>query len=158
MSDSFFKLYSAPLRQGNADYILLSALRRRRFKRLVLSYDISCQYSRKFLSRVARYTGDMLLNWDDIDLEFVIPQFHIAGHGESCRTRYSLRFRQHMGHTDGENIERGWATFNGLSASTKEMSPGSRQDILDQHFGDWNFQRLLSFGKMGFEINIRTTN
>ena len=89
----------------------------------------------------------MQIDWDDIDLEFVIPRFHATGHGEKCRTRYSLSYREYMGRTDGENIERGWATFNQLSMATKEMSPGSRQDTLDCHFGDWNFQRILSFGK-----------
>ena len=133
-------------RQGNADYILLCALSKRKFKRVVVSYDIACQYSRKFSTRVLKYPEDMQLDWNEIDLEFAIPQFHINGHGEKCRGRYSLRFKEHMARTDGENIERGWATFNTLSKSTKEMSPGSRQDTLDYHFGDWNFQRIVSFG------------
>lgn len=147
--DNFTHFYH---RQSSADYILLTAIRNRKIKRLVISYDISCQYSRKFSSRVVKYPEDMQLDWDDVKIEFVIPQFHIAGHGETCRTRYNLRFREHMGCTDGENIERGWATFNGLSATTKEMSPGTRQDTLDHHFGDWNFRRLLSFGNIGFKI------
>ena len=114
---------------------------------MVVSYDIACQYCKKFSSRMSKYPKDRQPNWNDFDLEFVIPRFHVTSHGEKCRSRYSLSYRKHMGRTDGENIERGWATFNGLSSATKEMGPGTRQDTLDSHFGDWNFQRILSFGE-----------
>ena len=92
------------------------------------------------------YPKDMQLDLSKTKLEFVVPRFHILGHGEKCRSRYSFGYREKMGHTDGENIERGWACFNGLSTTTREMGPGMRQDTLDRHFGDFNFQRILSFG------------
>ena len=115
-------------------------------KRLVVSYDIACQYCKKFFERVSQYAKEMQLDFDRIKVSFVIPQFHIMGHGASCREQFSLRFREHMARTDGENIERGWAIFNQLSMATWEMSSGSRIDTLNCQFQDWNFQRILSFG------------
>lgn len=51
-----------------------------------------------------------------------------------------------MGRTDGEAPERGWAAMNGLATSTKEMGPGSRRDTLDDHFGDYNWRKVISMG------------
>ena len=112
-----------------------------------MSYDIACQYSKKFPHRVAKYPEDMRLSISKERVEFVVPEFHIQGHGDKCRAQYSFRFREHMGRTDGENVERGWAIFNPLSMATKEMGSGSRRDTLNYHFADSNFQRILSFGE-----------
>lgn len=79
-------------------------------------------------------------------IKYAVPKFHINGHGDKCRTQFSLNYNEHMGRTDGENIERGWAALNPLSMAAKEMGRGTRHDLLDFHIGDWNFQRVVSFG------------
>ncbi len=35
---------------------------------------------------------------------------------------------------------------NALANSTKEMGPGSHQDILDDHFGDYNWHKIIIIG------------
>ena len=112
-----------------------------------MSYDIACQFCVNFFTRMLWYPTEMQLDLDEVNVEFVVPKFHIMGHNIKCQARFSLGFRQHVGRTDGKNIERGWAAFNGLSMATREMSRGAREDTLDHQFGDWNFQRILTFGR-----------
>lgn len=136
------------------DYVLLSALKGFNLRRLILSYDIACQYHKNLRSRISGFQNDLKLDLDNVDLEVIIPKFHIVGHGENCQTRYSFNFREHMGRTDGENIERGWAAFNGTATSLREMGPGSRHDSLNFTFASWNWQRIILLG----EINNKNVN
>ncbi|KAG1838502.1 hypothetical protein C8R48DRAFT_622193, partial [Suillus tomentosus] len=53
-----------------------------------------------------------------------------------------------MAQTDGEAIERGWSNMNPVATSTREMGPGSRRDILDDHFGDWNWHKVSNLGPL----------
>ena len=46
-----------------------------------------------------------------------------------------------------EAPERIWAGHNGLGNSTKTQGPGGRHDILDDHFGFWNWQKYVGMGK-----------
>ncbi|KAK0436074.1 uncharacterized protein EV420DRAFT_1652703 [Desarmillaria tabescens] len=48
-----------------------------------------------------------------------------------------------VGRTDGEAPEHGWAATNALAASTKEMGPGTHRDTLDDHFGDYNWRKVI---------------
>lgn len=34
-----------------------------------------------------------------------------------------------------------------MANSTKEMGPGSRHDTLDDHFGDYNWRKIMSLRK-----------
>ncbi|KAG6826461.1 hypothetical protein H0H92_015732, partial [Tricholoma furcatifolium] len=45
----------------------------------------------------------------------------------------------------GEAPERGWAAINAVANSMKEMGPGSRRDTLDDHFGDYNWRKIMTF-------------
>ncbi|KAG2148677.1 uncharacterized protein EDB93DRAFT_1250112 [Suillus bovinus] len=59
-----------------------------------------------------------------------------------------LNFSRHVGHTDGEALERGWANINPIASSTKEMGPGSWCDTLDDHFGDWNWKHFAQLARL----------
>jgi hypothetical protein len=78
---------------------------------------------------------------------FLVPKFHLPAHTEKCQKQFSFNLTPHVGRTDGEAPERGWANSNPLSSSTKEMGPGSRRDTLDDHFGDWNYKKVIGLGK-----------
>ena len=134
-------------RQCNVDYILLSSLRNFNKPRLVISYDISCQYSRKFATGMLKYPEAMRLPMEKIEVKYVIPMFHMMGHGEDCQTRYSLHYLEKMARTDGENIERGWAAFNPTAMQVREMGLGTRRDVFNFHFGSFNWQRTVAIGK-----------
>jgi len=46
-----------------------------------------------------------------------------------------------------ETPERVWAGHNGLGNSTKTQGPGGRHDVLDDHFGFWNWLKYIGIGK-----------
>lgn len=115
-------------------------------RRLVISYDIACQWYRNFVSRCQKLPSEVSFDPTRLKVEYVIPKFHIAAHGSQCQSRFSLNFRRHMARTDGENIERGWAWMNPASMSTREMGPGTRHDTLDDQWAAWNFRILTRLG------------
>lgn len=127
--------------------MVLKSLRHFNLQQLVLSYDIACQYHINFATRHKDYSEALKINLDKIKMKAVVPKFHLPGHGDKCQTVFSFNCLEHMGRTDGENIERGWANFNALSPPTKEMGPGSRHDALDANFGAWNFKRVVGLGQ-----------
>ncbi|KIK60737.1 hypothetical protein GYMLUDRAFT_120723, partial [Collybiopsis luxurians FD-317 M1] len=80
----------------------------------------------------------------DIIYQLLVPKFHLAAHKQDCVWSFSYNYAIGVGHTDGEGVERNWSTQNSLSGSTKKMGPGSRCDTLDDHFGDHNWQKIIS--------------
>lgn len=128
------------------DFIFASAIKKSDASRLVVSYDIACQWHKKLPSRLQALPTAFQPSLDTKTVDFVIPKFHIGAHGSSCQSRFSLNFRPHMGRTDGENIERGWAWMNPASLSTREMGPGYRHDTLDDQWSFWNWRIFVKFG------------
>lgn len=128
------------------DFVFSSAVKGSTAKRLVISYDIACQWHKNLRTRMDKMTPEYRLELDDYEVDFVIPKFHIGAHGNSCQSRFSLNFRPYMGRTDGENIERGWAWLNPASLSTREMGPGARQDALDDQWSFWNWRIVVTLG------------
>lgn len=113
------------------DYFVLSSLNQNPPKRVVISYDIACQWSRNLNSRVAIYPPS---RFPTLDVVYLVPKFHLPAHVPECQVRYSFNLTRHVGRTDGEAPERGWAAINAAASSTKEMGPGSRRDTLDDHY------------------------
>ena len=79
-------------------------------------------------------------------LQFAIPKFHISAHGLNCQSDFSFNYRPYMACTDGEDPECWWAHINPVSMSMKEMGPGARLDMLDDHAGAWNWRKVTGFG------------
>jgi hypothetical protein len=55
-------------------------------------------------------------------------------HKEICQLDYSLHYTPGVRRTDGEGIERNWASLNGAAPSMKAMGPGACCDTLDEFF------------------------
>ncbi|KAJ7827921.1 hypothetical protein B0H13DRAFT_2240976 [Mycena leptocephala] len=79
------------------------------------------------------------------------PQFHLPAHIESCNVKFSFLLTRYVGQTDGEAPERGWSNINPLAMSTREMGPNLRREVLDDHFNDWNWKKILNMGKYFYE-------
>ncbi|KAF9494569.1 hypothetical protein BDN71DRAFT_1431646 [Pleurotus eryngii] len=93
-------------RYANTNFIVLSTLKNNPFVRLVLSYDICCQWSRNFRDRMANFPKSMCLSDEAFDhVTYVIPKFHLYGHGSKCQTTYSLSYIPWSTETDGEDPE-----------------------------------------------------
>ncbi|EPS93480.1 hypothetical protein FOMPIDRAFT_39266, partial [Fomitopsis schrenkii] len=132
-------------RYVNMDYLFASSLCKSEVVQVVVSYDIACQWSVNLWSRMTQY--DFEFNQEQRTIIFLIPKFHLPAHQESCQIKYSYNYVKHVGRTDGEAVERGWAAVNGFSGSTKEMGPGSRRDVLDDAFGDYNWRKVVQLPK-----------
>lgn len=128
------------------DYFTLSSIRDTDIKRIVFSYDIACQWSRNLLKRCSTYPKNALSAGNNIELLFAVPKFHLHAHIAKCHSTYSLNYLPGVGQTDGESPERGWASANGITNSTKEMGPGSWSDTLDDHFTNYNWRKIISLG------------
>ena len=128
------------------DYVLLSTLISVAIMSLVVSYDIACQWSINLRTRISQFPPAMHFDLANISFTTVIPKFHILGHGKKCQSVWSLNFRRWMGRTDGEGVEREWSHINPVAMSTKVMGPGARHDTLDDHWGAWNWRKVVSMG------------
>ncbi|KIY48995.1 hypothetical protein FISHEDRAFT_58576 [Fistulina hepatica ATCC 64428] len=45
-------------------------------------------------------------------------------------------------------IERAWANMGPVATSTREMGPGGHHDTLEDHFGSWNWGKLVGLGRL----------
>ncbi|KIL56864.1 hypothetical protein M378DRAFT_188510 [Amanita muscaria Koide BX008] len=135
-------------RYVNMDYFFYSSLRNTSIKNIVASYDIACQWSRNFKERmISSFPASWPVNKSDsVNIRFLVPKFHLPAHIEKCQQDYSFNYAKGVGRTEGEAPERGWADINGLSSSTREMGPGSRQDTLEDHMGAWNWRKVTAMG------------
>ena len=132
------------------DYIAASVLSHYKgeYPPLILSYDIVCQWSIHVRERLAKFPAHLQISLPSTgrDLRFAIPKYHFNGHREDDHNRFSLNFMKGVGRTDGEEVERGWAKFNGTAGSTREMGPGSREETLEDHFEFNNLEKYLTLG------------
>ena len=133
-------------RFANTDYALAMGLQLHRGVKWVdHTYDINCQYEKKFETRVQKNFPSLL---DDIsELRFWIPSMHVIGHNEDCQYRYALAYAPGVGRTHGEGIETCWAEQNQTGGMTKEMNHGHRHDTLDDFSGDWNWLKTQQMGE-----------
>jgi hypothetical protein len=130
------------------DYLFYSSLRNTSIQTMMVSYDIACQWSQNFSARMsASFPDSWPVNAQAVKLRYAVPKFHLPAHIEKCHRDYSFNYMTQVGRTDGEAPERGWAKINGLAHSTREMGPGSRQDTINDHFGDSNWKKVISMGK-----------
>ena len=135
------------------DYLVLSALLGITLVRIVISYDIGCQWSKKFSGRVEEYPEEMQLA-PDAKIEIGIPNWHVNGHGSFCRCNYSLNYKRGVGKTCGEDVEITWSHTNSLAPSTREMGPGARRETLNHHWNGWNFRKLVGLRMLIFRISL----
>ena len=129
------------------DYIIFSALKNVRLPRVVLTYDIACQWSKNFRGRQDELPEHLRLN-PDTEFAFAIPSWHINGHGKACKDEFCLSYMDGVGRTCGEDIETSWAHTNALGPSVREMGPGSRHETLNDHWSGWNFHKIIGFRKI----------
>ncbi|KZT03347.1 uncharacterized protein LAESUDRAFT_761931 [Laetiporus sulphureus 93-53] len=127
----------------NIDYLILSTLTSLVLLWLFLTYDIACQFSKNFQKRNATYREDLHLDFDRINIRWGIPKKHLPAHGPN-HVRYSLNYVRHVGCTYGEGIESSWSHMNPIAMSTQEMGPTMHQEVLDDHWGAWNWGKIIN--------------
>ncbi|KAM6490840.1 hypothetical protein JOM56_013709 [Amanita muscaria] len=147
-------------RYVNMDYLFYSGLKSTSIRRMVISYDIACQWSINFETRMQTcFPRTWLVNnttTTDVILRFLIPKFHLPAHAEKCHQDFSFNYMPKVGRTDGEAPERGWSRMIDLSNSTREMGPGSRQDTIEDNMNDSNWKKVTAMGVI-FSRKLKAT-
>lgn len=129
------------------DYLFFSSLRDSKVKRLVVSYDIACQWHKNLWTRMMELPHTFQFVDGHHVIIFLVPKFHLPAHILACQVAFSFNYTKHVGRTEGEAPERGWGNINGTAGMTQEMGPGSRRDTLDDFLGDWNWKKVANMGK-----------
>lgn len=114
---------------------------------VLISYDIACQWFINLFQRMDEHWPSDLKIPPSMKLIPAIPKLHEPMHGRKNHDQYSLNFIPGVGKSDMETPERVWAGHNALGNSTKTQGPGGRHDVLDDHFGFWNWQKYIGMGK-----------
>ncbi|KAI6041138.1 hypothetical protein EDC04DRAFT_2601888 [Pisolithus marmoratus] len=130
-------------RYMNTDYSICNALgyHSESITKALVIYDVGCQWSINFRSRVKN--SPSLLLPPALEIVPAVGKFHLAAHKLSCFPRYSLNFIKDAGHLDGEILETLWAPFNKISPTARSMTQAHRQEVYDDRMRDSNWKKLV---------------
>lgn len=119
-----------------------------------MSYDIVCKWSVHIWDCMATYSCHLHFDRTGCKIIFLVPKFHLPAHIKKCQTVFSFNLTSWVGRTDEEAPEDGWVDINCVATSKCEMGPGSCQDTLDDHFGNWNWKKIVTLGKSHFHSTL----
>ena len=131
----------------NVDYSVCEGIKHsntRDVPGVILAYDINCQYAINLKKRIAE--SSFLDLPVDLPLLPAIGLFHVHGHQEQCYARYAPTFVRGIGKGDGEILETNWGILNGISPMTRNMSLAHRTEVMDAHFADHNWKKMVNMG------------
>src|SRR5262249_30910631 len=131
---------------ANMDYIFGSAVQRVLVPRILISYDVACQWYTNLWKRVGEHWPDEIQLPPSSKIVPAIPKLHEPMHNAANHQVYSLNLMPGVGLSDLEVPERVWAIHNALGNSTKTQGPGTRQDVLDDQFSAWNWLKYVGIG------------
>ena len=141
-------------RQMNMDYSLCEAIKYSNVDQVpgvILAYDIACQYSVNLRKRIME--GPFLDLSVDLPILPAIGLFHVHGHQEKCYARYAPTFVRGIGKGDGEILETNWGVLNGISPMARTMTLAHRTEVMDAHFADNNWKKMVNMGQSLTENN-----
>lgn len=142
-------------RYANMDYVFASAIKSMELLLVAVSYDIVCQWFINLFSRMPTWPRELQPR-EGLSLRPLIPKFHEPAHLEKLHEQYSFNLAEGVGLSDGECPERLWSSHNPLSGSTRTTGPGTRDDILDDNFGHWNWLKYSSMGELFTAVSCLT--
>ena len=137
---------------ANMDLALFSTLLpavRSGLTRVLVSYDIGCQWSKNLSKRLTLYPITSSFELSSLDYwRVVLPKFHLAGHGKECQLKFNINFTTGAARMTGEMIESGWAQSGSMTIWTRENGPFARCTVLDDHWGSENWRKLCRLRKL----------
>ena len=143
-----------PRRYINTDYAFASSIAtdlNSGIRRLLVTYDIGCQWGINLNTRLSTYLPPLNLNLEKLPFfRVAVPKFHLVGHGASCQVPYNLALIDGAGLTHGEGVETIWSHSTSLATWSRENGPAARHQILDDHWGSWNWRKTITFRKCRF--------
>ena len=129
------------------DYIFASAMQSSALLLILISYDIACQWFTNLAKRMVEHWPTHLHLPPTTTFIPAVPKLHEPMHSTVNHQVYSLNYIPGVGQSDLECPERVWASHNAIGNSTKTQGPGTRHDVLDDHFSFWNWQKYVGLGK-----------
>ena len=129
------------------DYLIALVVQAFALALILISYDIACQWFVNLFHRMDEHWPAALKIPPSTRLIPAIPKLHEPMHSRKNDQQFSLNFIPGVGKSDMETPERVWARHNGLGNTTKTQGPGGRHDVLDDHFGFWNWLKYIGIGK-----------
>ncbi|KAG2003598.1 hypothetical protein CC2G_004190 [Coprinopsis cinerea AmutBmut pab1-1] len=130
-------------RYCNVDYIIFSAIAAIQLARVVITYDIACQWVKNLHKRLEKLPERLQPNNNTMSLTAAIPSWHINGHGPDCQVNHALIYTPGCGLTCGDEIEGNFSETNVLGASVREMAPGARHESLNDQWHGSNIRKLV---------------
>lgn len=130
------------------DYSLSEAIKNSNvagMKRLLLIYDVMCQYSKRLNLRMEE--SQFITLPLGVTILQGIGLFHVGGHVWRCFSRFSPTFIAGAGQVDGEILESLWSVLNEILPSVQNATHAGRIETLDDHMGDSNFKKMLDIGQ-----------
>ena len=116
--------------------------------RVLVLYDIACQWHKNFQTCLTNYDAFPPLQLSTLKYwRTVVPKFHLPGHSKECQLSYNLSYTKWASRTDGERIEGGWAQTAPMATWTQESGPNARRGIFDNHWNAANRQKTLKLRK-----------
>ncbi|KAJ7823894.1 hypothetical protein B0H14DRAFT_2597646 [Mycena olivaceomarginata] len=115
---------------------------------MVQSYDSYCSFVVNQTKRgVDLFPEEMWFHDVLKRMKGQIPADHICGHGIDCQALWQAIYFACRAHFHGETAEVIWAFLNGLGSSTRQMTGGSRHDIINFVMHAWNLIKYLRHDK-----------
>ena len=81
----------------------------------------------------------------DTCIDIMVPSWHLNSHGKACHDNFSLGYLVGTGRTCSEDVETSWLHTNALAPSVCEMGPAACHETLNNHWGGWNFHKIVGF-------------
>ncbi|EIW84473.1 hypothetical protein CONPUDRAFT_71239 [Coniophora puteana RWD-64-598 SS2] len=131
-------------RYVNMDFLFVLSVADSEVVKIVVSYDIACQWSLNLAERIKKYPHTCYVAESILGkcLVFLVPKFHLPAHIEKCQINFSFNLMPLVARTDGEAPEQGWSDMDPLANSAKEQGPGTQIDTFNSHFGDYNWKKV----------------
>ncbi|KAF8886274.1 hypothetical protein CPB85DRAFT_1378102 [Mucidula mucida] len=125
-------------RYCNVDATFASAVGEDDTLKIVVSYDIACQWGVNLMSHLPELPESFQTHLSEESIIFCVPKFHLWAHQSQCHMLYLFNFKPGVGRTHGETIEENWSVSNCAAMQTKMMGPGAREDTLNDIFNFHN--------------------
>ncbi|KAJ7687061.1 hypothetical protein B0H14DRAFT_2654047 [Mycena olivaceomarginata] len=133
-------------RYSNMDFIVMAALAGLSLLMLMILYDIACQWKVHLCEHMKKLPQHMQLLLEDIELQCALPVWHASSHNGDCKEANSLSFKEGVGKSDGEGVERTWAVLNPAAYATKDAGLGQRADTLEDRLDNHNYLKNVGQG------------
>lgn len=137
--------------QMQADYALSRAMRLNLHPdystRLLLGYDIWCQYG---VHLMKRFENSGYLKWPESikELTGIVGAWHIYAHVRECFGRFSGLYVWGIGIIEMEILETVWSLLNLVTECTRNMSRANREETINFHINSINLKKVQGMGEL----------